>query len=142
SFVATLQFVPGLIGALFWPGANRNGLFCGLVAGFVVWALALLLPMLFPSWQPTALFDLLDISRRSPAAQWHHVAMASVIANSVVFALVSLFSRTSSAERSAADACAVDSLRRPFRWELEVDSVDDFIRSLTEPLGPVTAARE
>ncbi|KAF0808734.1 sensory box histidine kinase [Alcanivorax sp. S71-1-4] len=142
SFVATLQFVPGLIGALFWPGANRNGLFSGLVAGFVVWALALLLPMLFPSWQPTALFDLLDISRRSPAAQWHHVAMASIIVNSVVFALVSLFTRTSSAERNAADACAVDSLRRPFRWELEADTVDDFVQSLTEPLGPVTAERE
>lgn len=142
SFVATLQFVPGLIGTLFWPGANRNGLFSGLVVGFTLWALTLLLPILTSGGYPSWLFELLDISRRSPAAQWHHVAMASVICNSLVFVLVSLFTRTSQAERNAADTCAVGSLRRPLRWELEATSADDFIAHLTEPLGPVTAARE
>ncbi|MBA3980320.1 MAG: ATPase [Alcanivorax sp.] len=142
SFVATLQFVPGLIGALFWPGGNRVGLFAGLLTGFSLWVLALLVPMVVPHWQPSLLFDLLGISHQSTAHQWHHVAIASVVANGLIFALFSLLSPTSQAERSAADTCTVDSLRRPFRWELETETADDFIIALSEPLGPVTAERE
>ncbi|MBZ2189434.1 ATPase [Alcanivorax sp. JB21] len=142
SFVATLQFVPGLIGALFWPGANRMGLFAGLLTGFAIWVAALVLPIVIPHWQPTLLFDLLGISHQSTAHQWHHVAIASVVANGVVFVFFSLLTPSSRAERNAAETCAVDSLRRTFRWELEADTVEDFITSLSEPLGPVTAERE
>ncbi len=80
SFVATLQFVPGLIGALFWPSGNRNGLFAGLVVGFLL-LLLLLLPITYPQWQFQSLMELLGMRFQTGASQWHHVAIASVTAN-------------------------------------------------------------
>ncbi|MGB1466463.1 MAG: ATP-binding protein, partial [Alcanivorax nanhaiticus] len=142
SFVATLQFVPGLIGALFWPTGNRNGLFAGLIIGFLFWLLLLLLPITYPSLQIPELMELLGMRYQSGANQWHHVAIASVSANGLVYAIVSIVTPMSQAEKNAAEACAVDSLRRPYRWELEAKSVDEFIDALSQPLGPITATRE
>ena len=142
TFVATLQFVPGLVGALFWPGANRSGLFAGLLVGFFIWFMTLFVPMLAPELQPAFLFDLLSIQQQSSASQWHHIAIASMTINGLLFGVVSFLTPTSPAEQNAAETCAVDSLRRPFRWELEADTVEDFIHSLAEPLGEVTANRE
>ncbi|MEY1663037.1 ATP-binding protein [Isoalcanivorax beigongshangi] len=142
SFVATLQFVPGLIGVLFWPAANRRGVLWGLYAGFLIWALMLFFPTMVPQWQPSWLYDLLRISGHSMNMQWHHITIASVLANALVFVAVSLLSQSSQSERAAADACIIGSLRRPFRWELAATSVPDFVAALTEPLGPATAQRE
>ncbi|MED5389166.1 MAG: ATP-binding protein [Pseudomonadota bacterium] len=142
SFVATLQFVPGLIGALFWPSGNRSGLFAGLTVGFVLWLLLLLLPITYPQWQFQPLMELLGMRYQTGASQWHHVAIASVTANALIYAIVSIVTPMSRAEKNAAEACAVDSLRRPYRWELEAKSVDDFIDALSHPLGPITATRE
>ncbi len=142
SFVATLQFVPGLIGALFWPTGNRNGLFAGLIIGFLLWLLLLLLPITYPSLQIPELMELLGMRYQSGANQWHHVAIASVSANGLVYAIVSIVTPMSQAEKNTAEACAVDSLRRPYRWELEAKSVDEFIDALSQPLGPITATRE
>lgn len=142
SFVATLQFVPGLIGALFWPSGNRSGLFAGMLAGFVIWAVALLFPLITPHWHAQEVLQWLGWQYPEGATQWHRVALASVSLNGLIYAVVSIVTPMSRAERSAAEACAVDSLRRPYRWELSAQSVDDFIASLSGPLGPVTAARE
>ena len=142
SFVATLQFVPGLIGALFWPTGNRNGLFAGLIVGFLLWLLLLVLPITYPSLQIPELMELAGMRYQNGASQWHHVAIASVSANGLLFAIISIVTPMTPAEKNAAEACAVDSLRRPYRWELEAKSVDEFIDALTMPLGPITATRE
>jgi Na+/proline symporter/nitrogen-specific signal transduction histidine kinase len=44
SFAAMAQVFPALIGALFWRGATKAGAFCGIGAGFVIWAYTLFLP--------------------------------------------------------------------------------------------------
>lgn len=142
SFVATLQFVPALISTLFWPLGNRQGMIIGLLAGFAAWLLLLVLPTLSPALHWTALTELFGLRFATPATQWHNIALLSVVVNGSLFVLVSMVTRTSPEEQSAAHACAVDSLRRPYRWELEADNVDDFILSLTQPLGAVTAERE
>ncbi|MBF1802036.1 sensor histidine kinase [Alloalcanivorax profundimaris] len=142
SFVAALQFVPGLIGTLFWPSGNRNGLFAGIGAGFLVWVLALLIPMVFPHWQLAGLAESLGLRPRQGMAHWNQVAIASLSLNGLIYAIVSIITPTSREERTAAEACAVDSLRRPYRWDLGAQTVDDFIKALSGPLGPVTAARE
>lgn len=142
TFVATLQFVPGLIGALFWPSGNRNGLFAGLLVGFILWVMLLLVPIAYPSWQFQPLMELLGMRFQTGASQWHHVAIASVTANALIYAIVSIVTPMSRSEKNAAEACAVDSLRRPYRWELEAKSVDDFIDAMSQPLGPITATRE
>lgn len=142
SFVATLQFVPGLVGTLFWPGANRRGLFVGLLIGVAIWLLMLVLPTLSPAWQWTGLSELLGLRFANPVNQWHSIALMSVGANSTAFIVLSMLTSTTSAEQNAANTCAVNSLRRPYRWKLGVDDVDDFISALARPLGPVTAERE
>lgn len=48
SFAGVAQFLPVLLGGLFWRGATRTGAFAGLTIGFIVWAYALLLPSFGP----------------------------------------------------------------------------------------------
>lgn len=142
SFVATLQFVPGLISTLFWPGGNRKGMLLGMIGGFTVWLLALALPSFSPALHWVFFTELLGIRFASPASQWHNIALLSVAINGVLFTLTSLLTPSSPAEQTAGQACAVDSLRRPYRWKLEADNVDAFISSLSTPLGSATATRE
>lgn len=44
SFTAVAQFLPVLVGGVFWRGATRLGALAGLTVGFVLWAYCLLLP--------------------------------------------------------------------------------------------------
>ncbi|NJD32152.1 MAG: hybrid sensor histidine kinase/response regulator [Gammaproteobacteria bacterium] len=44
AFAAVAQFAPALVTGLYWRGATREGVFWGLVAGFLVWIYTLLLP--------------------------------------------------------------------------------------------------
>ncbi|MGX9350718.1 ATP-binding protein [Shimia sp. W99] len=44
SFAGVAQFLPVLLGGIFWRGATRTGAFAGLTVGFLIWAYALLLP--------------------------------------------------------------------------------------------------
>src|SRR5699024_834204 len=62
--------------------------------------------------------------------------------NCMTFILVSLLSRTSHEEQRAAQACAVNNVRRPERRELFARSPQDFATELAKPLGAVTAQRE
>lgn len=140
AFVATLQFVPGLIGVLFWPAANRTGFIAGLVTGFAVWFFTLLLPTI----TPLSGFSLpvLGIEFEPNATNWHAAAFTAIILNGLVGGVVSIVTSRSDAEQRAAETCAVDNLRRPYRWKLGAVSVDDFVRALSLPLGNATARRE
>ncbi|MEM8814154.1 MAG: PAS domain-containing hybrid sensor histidine kinase/response regulator, partial [Pseudomonadota bacterium] len=44
AFAAIAQFAPALFGGLFWRRATARGAIAGMLAGFAVWAYALLLP--------------------------------------------------------------------------------------------------
>lgn len=44
SFAAALQFVPAIVGGLFWSGANGRGALAGLGGGFAVWVYTILVP--------------------------------------------------------------------------------------------------
>ena len=46
--------------------------------------------------------------------------------NAILFVIVSRLSRRSSAEKEAAEACTVNDLRRPYRWELSVKNVNHY----------------
>src|SRR3546814_19500966 len=51
AFAAVAQFVPVMIGALFWKGGTKAGAQAGLVLGTAAWAYHLLLPSLAdPGW--------------------------------------------------------------------------------------------
>ncbi|MGY8830771.1 MAG: ATPase, partial [Pseudomonadales bacterium] len=88
AFVATLQFLPGVLSVLYWPAANRKGFIAGLLAGIAVWVVSMLLPMLgnlqglYLPW-----FNVIYVLDDS---SWHLAAIGSLAANVLVFTLVSL----------------------------------------------------
>jgi PAS domain S-box-containing protein len=140
AFVATLQFLPGVLSVLYWPTANRKGFIAGLLVGIAVWMASMLLPLIgnvqgiyIPLFNFVYVLD--DTS-------WHLAAIASLAANVLVFTLVSLFTESSAEEESAAEACAVDNVRRPQRRELLATSPQEFATQLAKPLGAKTAQRE
>ena len=49
AFAAVAQFAPAILAGLYWRGATREGVFWGLLAGYVVWIYTLLLPNLSPA---------------------------------------------------------------------------------------------
>ncbi len=141
AFVATMQFVPGLVGVLLWTRANRKGFLAGLSAGFGVWFFMLLLPVLF-GFQIHLNIPLLLNDKFPTPDNSYMVASFAIFLNSVIFALVSMSNETSPEEQNAANACNVDTLRRPMRWELPVKNVQEVIQRLSGPLGAATADRE
>lgn len=46
SFAAVAQFLPVVLGGLYWKGGTRQGATAGLLAGFLIWAFTLVLPTL------------------------------------------------------------------------------------------------
>jgi PAS domain S-box-containing protein len=73
---------------------------------------------------------------------WHMAAIASLAANVLMFTLISLFTNASPEETSAAEACAVDNVRRPQRRELHAASPQEFATQLAKPLGAKAAQKE
>ena len=138
AFVATIQFLPGVAGVLYWPTANRQGFITGLAVGISIWVWALLLPLLDFSF-----FAFLKpfLPPTSPE-NWYIAATGSVVLNFVVFAVISITSKTRPIEASAAEACSIDTFAAPQRQDLVARSAHEFLASLTEALGEQAAQRE
>lgn len=131
AFTACLQFLPGIIAILYWPQANKKGLITGLTAGILIWFIFLMLPI-FIETVPLSLVSI----------NWREVAALSLIANTFLFVAVSLLSSSTDEERSSADICTLDTIKRRKRSGLVAKSPDEFITSLSKPLGRETAKRE
>ncbi|MBB1517856.1 sensor histidine kinase [Aquipseudomonas guryensis] len=140
AFVATLQFLPGALSVLYWPTANRRGFIAGLLTGALVWAVSMLLPLV-SNLQGMQL-PLFNVIYTLDDTSWHLAAIGSLAANVLVFTLISLFTEASPEEKSAAEACTVDNVRRPQRRELLATSPQDFAAQLAKPLGAKTAQKE
>ncbi len=52
AFSAVAQFSPALIGGLYWRGGSRQGVYAGLVSGYILWTYTLLLPTILRSLPP------------------------------------------------------------------------------------------
>lgn len=140
AFVATLQFLPGVLSVLYWPTANRRGFIAGLLTGIAVWAVSMLLPLVSNlQGVHLPLFNIIYVLDQN---NWHLAATSSLAANVLVFTLVSLFTEASGEEKSAAEACTVDNMRRPQRRELVAGSPQEFATQLAKPLGGKTAQKE
>ncbi len=141
SFVAVAQFLPGIVGLLYWRRATREGLIAGLLAGISIWAFTLLLPMLQHSgfieqsyplsrWQETAGLD-----------HWSFATFWSLSCNALLFALVSLITRQRNEEKQAADSCC-SSAFVPLTGVVAARSPDEFKKELGTLLGESTARNE
>ncbi len=96
SFVAIAQFVPGLVGVLFWRRATASGVLVGLAAGIVVWIPTSLVPLFraAPMASPLAAMDALTFA-----------TFASLSINVLLFGVVSLLFRPKGGEEEAAAIC-------------------------------------
>jgi len=87
SFAAVAQFVPVLLGGLYWKGGTRQGATAGILAGFLIWFFTLVLPTLtgpgmlpatlmseglfgLPGLRPFALFGLEGLDYLSHGLFW------------------------------------------------------------------------
>ena len=141
AFFAALQFLPGVLATLYWQKANRYGFISGAIAGLLVWAVGMLWPML--SGVEELYLPLVDYTLRFTGDRWHLSITAALIANSIIFILVSLITRSSPEEQSAAQACAINNTRHAERRrELYATTPQELATELAKPLGPVTAQRE
>ena len=140
SFIATLQFLPGVLAVLYWPRANRVGFLAGLLAGFLVWFVTLLLPLITDfspeSWLARQ-FNLMPTMEL-----WSAATLTSLALNTLIFAGISLLVRTSDEERAAAEVCALDDLNRPKRRTLNVRNPQEIKARLATALGDSSAERE
>ena len=110
AFVGVAQFLPSLLGGIFWRGATRAGALSGLLVGFVLWAYTLFLPsfggdfILSASllnegpWgaellRPQSLFGLQEFDPLVHAVVW------SIGANALTFVMVSSLTQPSDLER-------------------------------------------
>ncbi len=131
AFTACLQFMPGIVAILYWPIANKKGFISGLTVGVCVWFLYLMLP----------LFTEID-SLSLVSINWREITALSLIGNCLMFVAVSILSASTDEERSSADICTLDTIKRRKRSGLVAKSPQDFIKSLSKPLGEKTATRE
>ncbi len=61
SFAAAIQFLPSVVGGLYWSKGHRNGALAGLIIGFVIWFFCLLMPSFAnSSWMPDGFVALLS----------------------------------------------------------------------------------
>ncbi|MFK7865234.1 MAG: ATP-binding protein [Pseudohongiellaceae bacterium] len=131
AFTAGLQFLPGIVAILYWPQGNRKGFLSGLLAGVGIWFFLLMIPVAFGS-----------TSLSLASLYWREIAALALVMNTLLFVGVSLYSDTSDEERSSADVCALDTIKRRRRSGLVAKTPEEFIKSLSKPLGKKTATRE
>lgn len=114
SFTAVAQLAPALIGGLYWKRPTGSGALAGLLVGFFVWAFCLPLPNMaqagilpadfienglfgIESLKPNALFGLEGLDPITHAAFW------SLLLNSLVFGVMSVFTQPSTLTLTQAD---------------------------------------
>ena len=110
SFAGVAQFLPAMLGGIFWRGATRVGAAAGLSVGFVIWGYTMFLPSFGPdavisaqvfsdgllglSWlRPQALFGLEGMDPLLHAVFW------SMVLNTTAFTLGSLLTFPGPEER-------------------------------------------
>lgn len=140
SIAGCAQFLPGLLAVMYWPTANRKGFIAGLLSGFSLWLLGLLIPT-FGLDTPAIILALPGIGT-GQSQQWMEIATLSLAINALVMILVSLLTETSKEERRAAEACAIDDLNRPGRQALMLTSAREMRSRLEESLGTTVAQKE
>lgn len=141
SFVAVAQFLPGVVGVLYWKRATRLGFITGLSGGIAIWCLTLLVPLLHSSGFVASDFSMADIIQNSDMDRWTFATFSSLSVNSILFVLVSFLTQQTRGERDAAKACCADAFM-PLTGIVSAKSPFEFEIILAETLGKDCAQRE
>jgi signal transduction histidine kinase len=141
SFVAVAQFLPGIVGLLYWRRASRFGFILGLIVGIAIWVATLLLPLLENSGFIRTEFDIPGIRVATGMDQWEFATFWSLSINTLLFVFGSLLSTQSPGEKEAANACCSESLM-PLGGMVNANSTEQFTKQLAQMLGHEAAHRE
>jgi len=113
AFVGVAQFLPALLGGLFWKGGTRFGAQMGLSLGFLVWLFLLVVPSIDIGGPWAALSGsvrtLLNTFEQDPLAV---VTLLSLALNTLAFIIGSIVSRLGPLDQLQA-AAFVDVFRNP-----------------------------
>jgi len=126
SFIAATQFAPAMIGGLYWRKANRIGATVGILLGFLIWSITLLIPSFVRSgWMPESilnegLFGLpllrpLELFGLSGFDIWTHALFWTLFFNIGAFITLSIVTRGNAIE--AEQAHKFVNVFEPFRRE-------------------------
>jgi Na+/proline symporter/signal transduction histidine kinase len=141
SFIAVAQFLPGIVGLVYWRRATRVGFIFGLLGGGTVWSITLLLPLLESSGLLNSGIDAAVMAGSDSSDPWSSPTLWSLSINTLLFVVGSLLTRPSEAEQDAAHACCRDSLS-PLSGVLVADSVAMVEQQLANITGPEMARDE
>ncbi len=152
SFVGVAQFLPALLGGIFWRGATRMGAATGLLTGFGLWAYTLFLPSFGGSvilsadllaqgpfgidWlRPQALFG---VSGMDPLV---HALFWSLALNTIAFCTVSLasFPRPQERLQGAQFVNVFDHNPNAQGWVSGMAEAEDLLVMAQRILGPEQA---
>ena len=137
SFVAVAQCLPGIVGLLYWPRANRSGFIAGLLVGATVWAATLFVPLIERAGIiETPYFTIPELAMSTTDA-----ALWSLVLNSLAFVIVSLLSRQTLEEREVADACSREIFLVP-HGAVRATSIAEFEQKLGAIIGSDIAHAE
>jgi PAS domain S-box-containing protein len=137
SFVAVAQCLPGIVGLLYWPRANRKGFISGLIVGATIWAFTLFVPLFERAGIiETPFFTIPEIAMSTTDA-----ALWSLLLNGLTFVIVSLLSHQSQDEREVAEACSRESFLIP-QGSVKATSIAEFEQQLSAIIGPDIAHNE
>ncbi len=101
SFAAVGQFAPALIGGVYWRFGNRRGVYAGLAIGFCIWFLTLFseLGWLAGSADNNFLLWLITPLEHFNISTLDWGMLLSLLANTLLYVVFSLLTRTSLSER-------------------------------------------
>lgn len=140
AFIATLQFLPGVISVVHWTKGNRLGLLSGLTIGMGLWFGGLMIPMMFG----VSSYDLPGSNGliRLGIDNWSDITLWSLGSNTVIFVIISLLTQQPQDERYSAELCSEDELSNPVRMVMDVRSPEDIVERLGQRIGHSTAQVE
>jgi len=115
AFVAATQFLPAILGGIYWKRGSRHGVLAGLIGGFLLWLYTLVLPsfseagLVGPEYlnsgifgiellNPTSLFGITALDPLTHGVFW------SVAINTCLYVLVSLYTPIRMVDRIQASA--------------------------------------
>jgi len=136
SFLAVTHLLPGLLGALFWRRATREGVIWGLLVGAGSWVVLTATPLFGVELDVSGLyrvFGFADSTSRGPTI-W-----LSITAHAFVFVGASLLTTRSAEEKNAAEACREPRVTRLLQVP---DSSEALLERLASYLGKRMAIDE
>lgn len=144
SFAAAAQLSPAIVAALYWPAGHRNGVIAGLLSGGALWAYCLLMPSLLGRDHPLVLEGPMAIGWLAPqsllGSGWldplSHGVFWSLLANTLVFVVVSKFSRANVLDQRQANAFTQMHYKREVRIQ-DFEPTEIEIRQLQSVMDPL-----